>query len=109
MDQQAVKREREKRAELKSKYRDAFERISALLFQFDPMGIAFETNTDEYDPEVGTILPRLNSCSSSEEVLDVVCEEFARWFGIEYGDRDRNRALATALWNEWRLLNEPPG
>jgi hypothetical protein len=34
-----------------------FDSVSALLFRHDPIGIAFDNeNTDEYDPETGTIL-----------------------------------------------------
>jgi hypothetical protein len=29
------------------------------FFRFDPVGLNFGANTDEYDPEVGTILPHL--------------------------------------------------
>jgi len=33
-----------------------FAAITAVLFRHDPIGINFEINTDEYDPEAGTIL-----------------------------------------------------
>jgi hypothetical protein len=39
---------------------------------------SFDDHTDEYDPEVETILPRLNACHSRLDVLRVVQEEFVR-------------------------------
>ena len=47
---------------LKAKYGSLFDSITALLFRHDPIGINFEDNTDEYEPEARTILPRLKAC-----------------------------------------------
>jgi hypothetical protein len=53
--------------------------VSALLFRHDPIGIAFDNeNTDEDDPETGTILPQLRNCEAASDVLRVVHEEFVR-------------------------------
>jgi hypothetical protein len=48
------------------------------MFLRDPIGINFKTNTDEYDAEAGTVIPRLEKCSSSDDVAIVVHEEFKR-------------------------------
>src|SRR5690606_37305717 len=61
-----------------------------------PCGVAFEENTDEYEAEVGTILPRLRSCASADDVQRVVHEEFCRWFGADQAgslEKDRRRHL----------------
>jgi hypothetical protein len=71
---------REDREKLRAEYGALFEELAAILFRHDPEGINFETNTDEYESEVGTILPRLKACSSAVEVQRVVHEEFQRWF-----------------------------
>ena len=68
-------------AELDAQYPRLFEDLRQCLFKHDPMGINLETNTDEYDPEVATIIPRLPSCTSREDVLNVVHDELVRWFG----------------------------
>jgi len=47
------------RQALRRHYPVLFDEVSSILFRHDPIGINFETNTDEYEPEVGTILPRL--------------------------------------------------
>lgn len=72
-----------RRSAVKRKYKTLFDDASALLFRLDPIGINFEDNTDEYDAEVGTILPRLSRCHSPSDVRRVVFEEFCRWFGPE--------------------------
>jgi hypothetical protein len=91
-----------RRSAVKRKYKTLFDQASALLFRYDPIGINFEDNTDEYDPEVGTILPRLSGCHSTSEVRRVVFEEFCRWFGPETaGDEMSYNAIAEELWLLW--------
>jgi len=93
---------REERRRLKAQYADLFQSVSALLFRHDPIGINFEENTDEYEPEVGTILPRLETCHSAEDVLRVVHEEFVRWFDAgTAGSLERYREIAAEIWRFW--------
>ena len=92
---------RRRRGELKSQYGTAYQRLSSILFAEDPIGINFETNTDEYEPEVGTILPRLRGCDSIADVRGVVHEEFVRWFGLDTaGDPEHYQDLAKRVWEE---------
>jgi len=94
---------RERRERLKVEYGDLFNSIASLLFRRDPIGINFETNADEYEPEVGTILPRLPGCHSHEHVLRVVHEEFVRWFGADTaGPEERYAQIATEIWQLWQ-------
>jgi hypothetical protein len=60
------------RRRLKSEYGKLFDSAAVLLFRLDPKGINFEENTDEYEAEVETILPRLRDCHSDDDVLQVV-------------------------------------
>jgi hypothetical protein len=87
---------------LKEKYGVLFGRISAALFEADPMGINFESNTDEYDPEAGTIIPRLKEAASANDVEAIVHEEFCRWFSLEdVGTKERYRSVASRIWELW--------
>jgi hypothetical protein len=87
---------------VKRRFGTFFDEASAVLFRHDPIGINFEDNTDEYDPEVGTILPRLSRCHSSKEVRKVVFAEFCKWFGLETaGDEMSYSAIAEELWLLW--------
>jgi len=92
----------EERRRLKKEYGTLFEEISKLLLLHDPIGISFEVNPDEYDPEVGTILPRLDTCSSAEDALNVVHQEFVRWFDEgTAGPCERYREIAQEIWDLW--------
>jgi hypothetical protein len=91
------------RAELKREYGDLYERVSRLLFAWDPIGINFEFNTDEYEPEVDTILPRLRTCTSAVDVQRIVHEEFCRWFDIDSaGGVERYEQIGRDIWVEIR-------
>jgi hypothetical protein len=77
-----------------------FAAVSKAMFVHDPIGINFADNTDEYDGEAGTVIPRLAACRSAEDVAEVLLEEFRSWFGAETaGDLSAYRALATDIWN----------
>ncbi|MGC2450561.1 MAG: hypothetical protein WA477_23120 [Candidatus Sulfotelmatobacter sp.] len=92
------------RRRLKAEYGELFDAISALLFRADPIGISFDNeNLNEYDPEAGTILPRLNTCKSADDVLGVVHEEFVRWFDADNaGPKEGYVQVAEQIWQLWQ-------
>jgi hypothetical protein len=91
----------------KQKYRVLFEKVSAILFEADLVGINHQSNTDEYDPEVGTILPRLSHAKSVQDVELIIHEEFCRWFSIEDSRSvNRYRDVAEQIWKEWDAFNQ---
>lgn len=96
----------EERRKLKAIYGDLFVTTAALLFRYDPIGINYDTNDDEYEPEVGTILPRLKGCQSESDVCRIVHEEFERWFGVDAGTQERYKLIAKELWQLWQTFNE---
>jgi len=90
------------RQRLKTEYGQLFEKVTDLLFRHDPIGINYESNTDEYEAEVGTILPRLKDCGSADDALTVVHEEFRRWFGPDAGGKQKYSKMAEEIWNAWQ-------
>jgi hypothetical protein len=93
----------EKRRRLKAEYGKLFDSVAALLYRHDPVGINFEDNADEYEPEAGTILPRLNSCDSADDVLRVVHAEFVRWFdSATAGPPEHYKKIASEVWQLWQ-------
>jgi hypothetical protein len=79
-----------------------YARLLVSFFRHDPMGINFGSNTDEYAPEVDTVLPRLSSASNTMDVQRILHEEFVRWFdGSTAGSPERYRPLAEAVWSLW--------
>ena len=98
----------ENRDRLKIKYRELYSDLQGILFSHDLMGINFETNTDEYDPEVDTILPRLKDTQDPEGVSNIIFEEFEKWFGEEEAaeiPRSAYLKLANDVWSSWGKFN----
>jgi hypothetical protein len=94
----------QERRQLKAEYGQLFDSVSALLFRHDPIGVAFDNeNTDEYDPEAGTILPRLRGCESLADALRVVHQEFVRWFDADIaGPEEGYATIASEIWQLWQ-------
>jgi hypothetical protein len=92
----------EQRRRLRTEYGELFDSTAAILFRHDPARINFEVNQGEYEPEAGTILPRLRNCQSRDEVLRVVHEEFVRWFGAATaGPSESYHEIASEIWQLW--------
>jgi hypothetical protein len=95
--------EAQKRKAVRREYSTLFDALSQLLFAADPVGINFETNTDEYDPEVGTIIPRLQHANTKDDVLQIIHEEFCTWFDAETaGPIGAYVEIAGKVWDEWQ-------
>lgn len=91
----------EQRRALKRAHPAAFARLAALLFEEDPIGLDYEENTDEYEPEATSILPRLPACTSATQVRDVVHAEFVHWFDAYIaGPPERYARLGARVWSE---------
>ena len=94
----------EEKKRLKETYGPLFDEVAEILFRHDPIGINFETNTDEYEPEVETILPRLEGANSASELRRIVHEEFVRWFSADgvcdylIGPEEKYEAIAREIW-----------
>jgi hypothetical protein len=95
----------EERRRLKAQYNHLFDDVAALLFRHDPIGIAFDNeNVDEHELEARTILPKLRECQSAKDTLQVVHQEFVRWFGAEIAGAEKHYTLiATEIWHLWEV------
>lgn len=95
----------ERRRGLKRSYGRLYAEVATILFEHDPVGINFETNADEYEPEVDAILPRLTTARGAQDVRRIVFEEFVRLFSPdEVGDESRFTALAEAIWTAYQAF-----
>jgi hypothetical protein len=92
----------EERRRLRTEYGRLYNSVSLLLFRHDPIGINFENNPDEYESEVGTILPRLRHCQTEEDAHRVVHQEFVRWFDeATAGPLAIYKPIASEIWKLW--------
>ena len=93
----------EEKKRFKAEYGELYFKVSEILFRHDPEGINFETNTDEYEPEVETILPRLKEASSATDLRRIIREEFIRWFGAdEVGPESEFEEIAQEVWTAYQ-------
>ena len=66
------------RDRLRRRFGSLYSDILEILQHHDPIGIGFLP--DEYEPEVDTILLRLDGVSSENELQRIIYEEFVWWF-----------------------------
>jgi hypothetical protein len=92
--------------ELKRRYKALFAELTIAFFEVDPVGINFEENTDEYEAEVGTVLPRLTDAHSVDDVNQILREEFRFWFDRFSYDQRRLAELAERVWAIWDTHRE---
>jgi hypothetical protein len=80
---------------------DALRRqVTTVLREEDPIGLIHGgAPPDEYDPEIGTILPRLKEAGSVVDLRRIIHEEFSRWFGVESAaPEERYGRAAERIW-----------
>ena len=84
MDDPARLKRRQERERLRHAQPQLFAELAAVLAEHDPVGlVSIGAPRDEYDPEVGTILPRLQAATDSADVQRILVEEFDSWFGVD--------------------------
>ena len=88
----------------KDDYQNLYRDLTALLYRHDPMGLAAAgCPKDEYEPEVGTIIPRLKEAQRVEDVRRIVHEEFLRWFDGKQmaGPESVYNGIAHEIWGKF--------
>lgn len=94
--------------------RELVTEVSRILFEADPIGISFGSNTDEYDAEAETIVIGLGGARSADDVRSLTHEAFVQWFDAQTaGPAERYTSVAAGIWDAWRRSQEqsalPPG
>jgi hypothetical protein len=82
------------------KYKALIAAVKAAIDTADPICLLeFGAPSDEYDPEVGTIVPRVAKAVDSAEVQRIVHEQFQNWFGPDTAGSIANyEATAREIW-----------
>lgn len=83
--------------------RELVTEVSRILFEADPIGINFESNTDEYDAEAETIVIALPRARNADDLRALTHETFVQWFDPEtVGPINRYRAVSVEIWKAWQ-------
>jgi hypothetical protein len=89
---------------LRQRYGWLYDELIAILVRHDPISINFETNTDEYKPEVRALLERLETCQTIDEVGPVLHEIFVAFFDEKIaGPRSVYDDIARDVWRVWEM------
>ncbi|MFC7488130.1 hypothetical protein ACOCJ7_17795 [Knoellia sp. CPCC 206453] len=92
-----------RRREASADKRELVQAVSKAMFRADPVGINFETNTDEYDPEAETLVIALPETKGPEDVMVLTHQCFVEWFDEETaGPPSRYTAVAEEIWDLWQ-------
>ena len=78
--------------------------LAELFYRHDPIGLAsLGAPKDEYEPEVGTIIPRLKDANGPDDVRRIVHQEFLRWFEAEEqtGPESAYSEIAQEIWDKF--------
>ena len=97
---------------LRQQYGQVYDDISSILFRHDVAEINFEFNTDEYEPEVDVILPRINDSLSKEDLVNIIYEEFVNFFRediIKPKGHIDYIVMADEIWDVWSRRTKREG
>jgi len=83
--------------------------VTRLVNAADPIGLlAGGAPSDEYSPEIGTLLPRLRRANSEAHLRQILHAQFVEWFDADTaGTESEYAALAADLWGirkKWLAL-----
>ena len=83
------------------RYQDLVAAVERSINEADPIGLlAGGAPSDEYAPEIGTIIPLLTKAHRPDDVTGVLHTEFLRWFGERTaGPRQAYEAPARQIWD----------
>jgi hypothetical protein len=83
------------------RYQDLVAAVERAINEADPIGLlAVGAPSDEYAPEIGTIIPLLANAHRPDDVTGVLHGEFLRWFGEgTAGPRQAYEAPARQIWD----------
>lgn len=80
--------------------------IIVILAKHDPVGVIFESNRDEYEPEAKSIIKRIPEMVDESSVQKIVHEEFVRWFDNDIaGSIDKYSRVASDIWQYIQIKN----
>ncbi len=84
----------------KSDYKKAFDLVTSVINEWDPYYLIKQgCPNDEFDAEVGDILPRIKEMKDSDDCVRVVSEVFKKWFSAKEIDEEECSDVGIKLYN----------
>lgn len=83
--------------------------LVCILYRNDPIGIGRKGDgpPNEYEPEAGSILPRLRGVATVADLSTILREEFIRWFDADLaGPVETYLPIAEEILAAMRQVNE---
>jgi len=91
---------------VEAQYKELSLKLEAVFFEYDPIGINFGSNTDEYCLEVSRVLSNLPSAKSEEEVHTIVYKVFCTLFNTHLAGEKQSTAYQNIAKETWLLWCE---
>ena len=82
-------------------YGAVFVQLRDVLYEHDPLRLGIAGAKDEYGSPVSTILPRLEDCSTSEQIRFVLEQEMARHYPKSDFTKTDWAGLSSEFENVW--------
>ena len=102
-DEGTVEDYRKKRVK---EYSEAFDKVSMVLFEHDPIGLNFDDNVDEYELEAGMVVSQFSKANSVDELETIILKIFVECFDEELATRKREVYQLIAK-EVWQILKTP--
>jgi hypothetical protein len=94
----------QRRESVRKQYPELFGKLEEIFFRYDPVGINFGSNPDEYASEVAVVLEKLPMVHSQEALRELIYETFCNWFDTQLAGNSARRvyhAMAEESWKAW--------
>jgi hypothetical protein len=96
------------RRPLRKQYDELHDVVLRAFNESDPMELlSAGAPADQYESEVGAILPRLRTASSRVDVLRILDEEFAEWFANGSSESAVFERPAAQIWEYLERRRRP--
>jgi len=93
------------RVAVQNYYGSLFFELRNIVNEYDPMDLMQYGVEDEYDPEVATIIFQLQLGLNTDQIHEIVYQEFVRWFEPVAGKRENYEQLSLAI-SRWLQENK---
>jgi hypothetical protein len=85
--------------ELREQYFNLFNMVKKIINECDPIGLLPSAPDDEYEMEIGKIVPLLNKIGSENALTEEISKIFNKAFGWDFTN-EKCLSIAKKIWEE---------